>query len=157
LPPRKSSSLPSKNRWPRTLQNRKRSSGTSSTRCPPRRAEMRPPNPEPRHCPCLARRPIPDRHCPCLRIVDSGIQRSLRHIVTRRLRAMGRECVDHIVVLREAQPASNSAGLCTLLQRNQNAPVIEQRCAGLSPAAQRTGNIESHPILGGLHHHYVRI
>jgi hypothetical protein len=31
--------------------------------------------------------------------------------------------------------ASNSAGVCTLLQRNQNAPVIEQRCAGLSPGS----------------------
>jgi transposase InsO family protein len=56
-------------------------------------------------------------------------------IAERLIGSIRRECVDHIVVLREAQPASNSAGLRTLLQRNQNAPVIEQRCAGLSPGS----------------------
>ena len=32
---------------------------------------------------------------------------------------------------------------------NKDAPV--------SRSVQRTGNIKSHPILGGLHHHYVRV
>ena len=27
----------------------------------------------------------------------------------------------------------------------------------LSPSAQRIGSIKSHAILGGLHHHYVRV
>ena len=78
-------------------------------------------------------------------------------IVTRRLRAMGirdkpnapaspwqnafaerligsirRECVDHIIVLGEAQPAPDPAMLCALLQRNQNPSGAEQGCAALS-------------------------
>ena len=52
--------------------------------------------------------------------------------------------------------APHPASLCSLLQRHQNASVIGQRCAGLAPgSADRI--INSHPILGGLHHHYVRV
>jgi hypothetical protein len=29
--------------------------------------------------------------------------------------------------------------------------------APVSRAIQRTGGIRSHPILGGLHHHYIRV
>jgi hypothetical protein len=29
--------------------------------------------------------------------------------------------------------------------------------APVSRLVQRTGRIKSHPILGGLHHHYVRV
>jgi len=43
---RKSSSLPGKNSWPRTLIKRKQSSETSITRCRRRRAEMRPRKPQ---------------------------------------------------------------------------------------------------------------
>ena len=102
-------------------------------------------------------------------------------IVTRRMRAMGirdkptapaspwqngfaerligsirRECVDHIVVLGEAH-------LCRILQsyaRYYN-DIITRRSldkdAPVSRSVQRTGIISSLPILGGLHHHYVRI
>lgn len=102
-------------------------------------------------------------------------------IVTRRLRAMGirdkpiaagapwqngfaerligsirRECVDHIVVLSEAQLrrilqayARYYNEIRTHRSLNKDAPV--------SRPVQRTGNIKSRPILGGLHHHYVRI
>ena len=47
----------------------------------------------------------------------------------------GGECVDHFVVLGEAHLRPNPPSLCSLLQRNQNAPVIGQRCAGLSPGS----------------------
>lgn len=102
-------------------------------------------------------------------------------IVTRRLRAMGirdkpiaagapwqngfaerligsirRECVDHIVVLSEVQLrrilqayARYYNEIRTHRSLNKDAPV--------SRPVQRTGNIKSRPILGGLHHHYVRI
>ena len=102
-------------------------------------------------------------------------------IVTRRLRAVGirdkpiapaspwknsfaerligsirRECVDHIVVLSEAQLsrilqayARYYNEIRTHRSLNKDAPV--------SRPVQRTGNIKSRPILGGLHHHYVRI
>jgi len=101
--------------------------------------------------------------------------------VTRRLRAMGirdmpiapaspwqngfaerligsirRECVDHFVVLGEAhlrRILRSYAGyyneVRTHRSLDQDAPV--------SGAVQRTGIIDSRPILGGLHHHYVRV
>jgi transposase InsO family protein len=102
-------------------------------------------------------------------------------IVTRRLRAMGirdkpiapaspwqnsfaerligsirRECVDHVVVLSEAHLrrilqtyARYYNEIRTHRSLNKDAPV--------SRLVQRTGNVKSHPILGGLHHQYVRI
>jgi transposase InsO family protein len=101
-------------------------------------------------------------------------------IVTRRLRAMGirdkptapaspwqngyaerligsirRECVDHFIVLGEAHLrrvlcayARYYNDIRTHRSLNKDAPV--------SRPVQPTGSIKSHPILGGLHHHYVR-
>jgi len=101
-------------------------------------------------------------------------------IVTRRLRAMGirkptvpaspwqngfaerligsirRECLDHIVVFGEAHLrrilrsyACYYNDVRTHRSLDKDAPV--------SRPVQRTGIINSHPILGGLHHHYVRV
>jgi transposase InsO family protein len=102
-------------------------------------------------------------------------------VVTRRLRAMGirdkptapaspwqngfaerligsirRECLDHIVVLGEEHLrrilknyAAYYNGVRTHRSLNKDAPI--------SRPVQRSGVISSHAILGGLHHHYVRI
>src|SRR3979490_700968 len=102
-------------------------------------------------------------------------------VVTRRLRAMGirdkpiapasprqngfaerligsirRECLDHIIVLDEVHLrrilknyAAYYHGVKTHRPLNEEAPV--------SRPVQRSGVISSHAILGGLHHHYVRI
>ena len=102
-------------------------------------------------------------------------------VVTRRLRAMGiwdrpiapaspwqngfaerligsirRECLDHIIVLGEAHLrrilksyADYYNGVRTHRSLNKDAPVSRQ----IQPA----GSIKSHAILGGLHHHYVRV
>jgi transposase InsO family protein len=102
-------------------------------------------------------------------------------IVKRRLRAMGirdkptalaspwqngfaerligsirRECVDHFVVLGEAHLrrilrayAGYYNDIRTHRSLDKDAPV--------SRPVQRTGIINSRPILGGLHHHYVRV
>ena len=102
-------------------------------------------------------------------------------VVTRRLRAMGirdkptapaspwqngfaerligsirRECVDHFVVLGEAHLrrilrayAAYYNDIRTHRSLDKDAPV--------SRPVQRTGIISSRPILGGLHHHYVRV
>ena len=58
--------------------------------------------------------------------------------------------------------ASNSASLCPLLQRNQNASVIEQRCAALAPSSadgnhQFTSNPRrtSSPLRAGLSIRYT--
>jgi transposase InsO family protein len=101
--------------------------------------------------------------------------------VTRRLRAMGvrdkpiaptspwqngfaerligsirRECVDHLIVLGEAHLrrilrayARYYNDIRTHWSLAKDAPV--------SRPIQRTGSIRSHAILGGLHHHYVRV
>ena len=102
-------------------------------------------------------------------------------VVTRRLRAMGirdkpiapaspwqngfaewligsirRECVDHFIILGEAHLrhilrtyARYYNDMRTHWSLNKDAPV--------SRSVQRNGSINSRPILGGLHHHYVRV
>jgi transposase InsO family protein len=102
-------------------------------------------------------------------------------VVRRRLRAMGirdkpiapaspwqngfaerligsirRECLEHVVVLGEAHLrrslktyAAYYNGVRTHRSLHKDAPV--------SRPVQRSGVISSHTVLGGLHHHYVRI
>ena len=102
-------------------------------------------------------------------------------VVTRRLSAMGirdkptasaspgqngyaerligsirRECVDHVIVLGEAHLrrvlrsyARYYNDIRTHRSLDKDAPV--------SRPVQRIGSIKSHVILGGLHHHYVRV
>jgi transposase InsO family protein len=102
-------------------------------------------------------------------------------IVTRRLRAMGirdkpiapaspwqngfaerligsirRECLDHMVVLGEAhlrRVLRSYAGYYNDIRTHRSL----DKDAPTSRPIQRTGSITSHAILGGLHHHYVRI
>ena len=102
-------------------------------------------------------------------------------VVTRRLRAMGirdkpiapgspwqngfaerligsirRECVDHMIVMGEAhlrrilsRYAAYYNELRTHRSLNKDAPIHR--------AIQHLGSIVSTPVLGGLHHHYVRV
>jgi transposase InsO family protein len=102
-------------------------------------------------------------------------------IVARRLRAMGirdkptapaspwqngfaerligsirRECLDHVIILGEAHLrrilksyADYYNGVRTHRSLNKDAPAVR--------LVQRTGSIKWYPILGGLHHHYVRV
>src|ERR1700687_3533681 len=102
-------------------------------------------------------------------------------VVTRRLRAMGirdkpiaaaspwqngfaerligsirRECLDHIIVSGEAHLrrilisyAAYYNTVRTHRSLHKDAPIFRP--------IQQTGIIRSHPILGGLHHHYVRV
>jgi transposase InsO family protein len=102
-------------------------------------------------------------------------------VVTRRLRAMGirdkptapaspwqngfaerligsirRECVDHTIVLGEAHLrrilifyAAYYDSVRTHRSLHKDAPIFRP--------IQQIGIIHSHPILGGLHHHYVRV
>jgi transposase InsO family protein len=74
----------------------------------------------------------------------------------RLIGSIRRECLDHIIVLGEANLRRilksyadyyNSVG--THRSLDKDAPV--------SRPIQQTGIIRSHPILGGLHHHYVRV
>ena len=67
-----------------------------------------------------------------------------------------RECLDHIIVLGEAHLrrilksyADYYNGVRAHRSLNEDAPVSRQ--------IQRTGSIKSHAVLGGLHHHDVRV
>jgi transposase InsO family protein len=74
----------------------------------------------------------------------------------RLIGSIRRECVDHFIVLGEAHLrrilqtyARYYNGIRTHRSLDKDAPV--------SRPVQRTGSINSHPILGGLHYHYVRV
>jgi hypothetical protein len=74
----------------------------------------------------------------------------------RMIGSIRRECVDHFVVLGEPHLrrilkayAHYYNDIRTHRSRDNDAPV--------SRPIQRTGNIRSNAILGGLHHHYVRV
>src|ERR1700738_5288850 len=102
-------------------------------------------------------------------------------VVTRRLRAMGirdkptapaspwqngfaerligsirRDCLDHVIV-------SGEAHLCRILisyaayYNSVRTHRSLHKGAPISRQIHQTGIIRSHPILGGLHHHYVRV
>jgi transposase InsO family protein len=74
----------------------------------------------------------------------------------RLIGSIRRECVDHFIVLGEAHLrrilqiyARYYNDIRTHRSLNKDAPVSRQ--------VQWTGSIKLHPILGGLHHHYVRV
>ena len=74
----------------------------------------------------------------------------------RLIGSIRRECVDHLIVLGEAHLrrilrtyARYYNHIRTHRSLDKDAPV--------SRSIQRTGSINSRPILGGLHHHYVRV
>jgi transposase InsO family protein len=74
----------------------------------------------------------------------------------RLIGSIRRECLDHFIVLGEAH-------LCCILRtyaRYYNDIRTHRsldKDAPVSRPVQRTGVITSRPILGGLHHHYVRV
>jgi len=74
----------------------------------------------------------------------------------RLIGSIRRKCLDHIIVLGEAHLrrilksyADYYNGVRTDRSLTEDAPVSRQ--------IQRTGSIKSHALLGGLHHHYVRV
>ena len=74
----------------------------------------------------------------------------------RLIGSIRRECVDHMIVLGEVHLrrilksyAHYYNGVRTHRSLNKDAPV--------SRSVKRTGVIRSRAILGGLHHHYVRV
>jgi len=102
-------------------------------------------------------------------------------IVTRRMRAMGirdkptapaspwqncfaerligsirRECVDHLIVLSEAHLRRILRAYALYYNEIRTHRSLDKD-APISRPVQRIGNISSRPILGGLHHQYVRV
>jgi transposase InsO family protein len=108
-------------------------------------------------------------------------ERTFGAIVKRRLHAMGirdkpiapsspwqnafaerligsirRECIDHIIVLGEAHLHRILRSYARYYNEVRTHRSLKKD-APVSRAVQRIGLVKSHPILGGLHHHYVRI
>src|SRR6266403_776286 len=102
-------------------------------------------------------------------------------VVTRRLRAMGirdkpiaplspwqngfaerligsirRECLDHIIVSGEGHLRRNLISYAAYYNSVRTHRSLHKDAPIFRPTHQ-AGMIRSHPILGGLHHHYVRI
>jgi transposase InsO family protein len=102
-------------------------------------------------------------------------------VVTRRLRAMGirdkptapaspwqngfaerligsirRECLDHIVVFGEAHLRRILRSYARYYNDIRTHRSLDKDAPAVRPV-QRTGILSSHAILGGLHHHYVRV
>jgi transposase InsO family protein len=102
-------------------------------------------------------------------------------IVTRRLHAMGirdkptapaspwqngfaerligsirRECLDRIIVFGEAHLRRILKSYARYYNDIRTHRSLEKDAPAVRPV-QRTGSIKSYPILGGLHHHYVRV
>jgi transposase InsO family protein len=102
-------------------------------------------------------------------------------IITRRLRAMGirdkpiapgspwqngfaerligsirRECVDHFIVLGEAHLRRILRAYARYYNEIRTHRSLDKD-SPVSRPIQWTGNVKSHSILGGLHHHYLRI
>ncbi|MGD0846418.1 integrase core domain-containing protein [Bradyrhizobium sp.] len=102
-------------------------------------------------------------------------------VVTRRLRSMGirdkptapaspwqngfaerligsvrRECLDHIIVLGEAHLGRILRSYARYYNDIRTHRALDKDAPASRPV-QRTGSISSQAILGGLHHHYVRV
>jgi len=77
-------------------------------------------------------------------------------VAERLIGSIRRECVDHIIVLGEA----HLRGILESYANYYNSARTHRSLNKDAPASrriQRTGSIKSHAILGGLHHHYVRV
>jgi transposase InsO family protein len=107
--------------------------------------------------------------------------RTYGEVVQRRIRAMGirdkpiaagspwqngfaerligsirRECLDHLVVFSEAQLRRILQGYADYYNKIRPHRSLDKDAPAFR-AVQRVGHITSQPILGGLHHHYVRV
>ena len=74
----------------------------------------------------------------------------------RLIGSIRRECVDHLIVLSEAH-LRRILQTYTRYYNDIRTHRSLDKDAPVSRPVQRTGSIKSHPILGGLHHHYVRV
>jgi transposase InsO family protein len=74
----------------------------------------------------------------------------------RLIGSIGRECVDHLIVLGEAH-LGRILRAYTHYYNDIRTHWALAKDAPVSRPIQRTGSIRSHAILGGLHHHYVRV
>jgi transposase InsO family protein len=74
----------------------------------------------------------------------------------RLIGSIRRECVDHLIVLGEAHLRRVLKSYARYYNEMRTHRSLDKD-APLSRPVQRTGSIMSHTLLGGLHHHYVRV
>jgi transposase InsO family protein len=74
----------------------------------------------------------------------------------RLIGSIRRECVDHIVVLGEAHLRRILESYARYYNDIRTHRSLDKDAPAFRPI-QRIGNIASHAILGGLHHHYFRV
>jgi len=74
----------------------------------------------------------------------------------RLIGSIRRECVDHIVVWGEGHLRRILRNYCRYYNEIRTHRSLDKD-APISRLVQRFGSIKSHSILGGLHHHYVRV
>ena len=74
----------------------------------------------------------------------------------RLIGSIRRECLDHIVVLGEAHLRRILQTYAGYYNKIRTHRALDKDAPAFRPV-QRIGAITSHPILGGLHHHYVRV
>ena len=74
----------------------------------------------------------------------------------RLIGSIRRECVDHIVVLGEKHLRAVLKSYARYYNETRTHRSLDKD-APISRPVQRAGSIISHALLGGLHHHYVRV
>jgi transposase InsO family protein len=74
----------------------------------------------------------------------------------RLIGSIRRECVDHIVVLGERHLRRVLKSYARYYNETRTHRLLNKD-APISRPVQRTGSIMSHALIGGLHHHYVRV
>src|ERR1035437_784408 len=74
----------------------------------------------------------------------------------RLIGSIRRECLDHVIVLGEAHLRRTIKSYADYYNSVRTHRSLHKD-APISRPIHPTGIIRSHPILGGLHHHYVRV
>lgn len=77
-------------------------------------------------------------------------------IAERLIGSIRRECVDHVIVVGEAHLRRTLRSYARYYNDIRTHRSLDKD-APVSRPVQRIGSIKSHAILGGLHHHYVRV
>jgi transposase InsO family protein len=77
-------------------------------------------------------------------------------VAERLIGSIRRECVDHVVALGEGHLRRVLRSYARYYNEMRTHRSLDKD-APLSHPAQRTGSIKSHALLGGLHHHYIRV
>jgi transposase InsO family protein len=74
----------------------------------------------------------------------------------RLIGSIRRECLDHVIVLGEAHLRRILRSYARYYNDIRTHRSLDED-APFSRPVQRIGSLKSHVILGGLHHHYVRV